>query len=363
MPVDAARRGGGFSHRTFPMTLSLSRASFGAGLFALTLASLASAGAQAASTLETVRARGVVNCIVSSGVAGFSLADEQGVQKGLDSDFCRAVAAATLGDPAKVNFVKTTAKDRFTVLQSGEGDLMARNSTWSLSRDTTLGLNFTGVNYYDGQGFMVRKSLNVKSAKELNGASICAQQGTTTELNLADYFRTNNMKYEPVAFETIDDVTKAYEAGRCDVLTNDQSGLYTNRLKLAKPEDHAILPEVISKEPLGPAVRQGDEQWTDIVKWVHYAMVAAEELGVTQANVAEMTKSANPDVKRLLGTEGETGKMLGLNADWAGKIIQAVGNYGESFERNLGQGSRLKIERGLNKLWSQGGLQYAPPLR
>ena len=346
------------------MSYSALRASLGAGLCCLALSvSFAPVAAQAASTLEAVRARGVVNCIVSSGVAGFSLADEQGVQKGLDSDFCRAVAGAVFGDPSKVNFVRTTAKDRFTVLQSGEGDLMARNSTWSLSRDTTLGLNFTGVNYYDGQGFMVRKSLNVKSAKELNGASICAQQGTTTELNLADYFRTNNMKYEPVAFETIDDVTKAYEAGRCDVLTNDQSGLYTNRLKLAKPDDHMILPEVISKEPLGPAVRQGDEQWTDIVKWALYAMISAEELGVTQANVAEMTKSNNPDIKRLLGTEGETGKMLGLNADWAVQIIKAVGNYGESFERNLGQGSRLKIERGLNKLWTQGGLQYAPPLR
>ncbi len=327
------------------------------------MVSVASAPACAASTLESVRTRGAVNCGVSTGVAGFSLADEQGVQKGLDSDFCRAVAAATLGDGAKVTFIKTTSKDRFTVLQSGEVDLLARNSTWSLSRDTSLGLNFTGVNYYDGQGFLVRKSLNVKSARELNGASICAQQGTTTELNMADYFRTNNMKFEPVVFEMIDDVTKAYEAGRCDALTNDASGLYTNRLKLTNPDDHIVLPEVISKEPLGPAVRHGDDQWFDIVKWVHYAMVTAEELGVTQANVLDMTKSNNPDIKRLLGSEGELGKMLGLPGDWAVKVILASGNYGESFERNLGQASRLKIARGLNKLWTQGGLQYAPPLR
>lgn len=340
------------------------RAALSVGACALIIAAAAApTSAVAASTLETVRARGALNCGVSTGVAGFSLADEQGVQKGIDSDFCRAVAAAVLGDPSKVTFIKTTSKDRFTVLQSGETDLLARNSTWSLSRDASLGLNFTGVNYYDGQGFMVRKSLNVKSAKELNGASICAQQGTTTELNVADYFRANNMKFEPVVFETIDDVTKAYEAGRCDALTNDASGLYTNRLKMTNPDDHIVLPEVISKEPLGPAVRQGDFQWFNIVKWTLFAMVAAEELGVTQANVLDMTKSANPDVRRLLGTESELGKMLGLSNDWAVKVIQASGNYGESFERNLGQGSKLKIARGLNKLWSQGGLHYAPPLR
>ena len=340
------------------------RAALGVGIstlgFVLTLAPV---GAQAASMLETIRTRGSVNCGVSTGVAGFSLADEQGVQKGLDADFCRAVAAAALGDPSKVTFIKTTSKDRFTVLQSGEVDLLARNSTWSLSRDSSLGLNFTGINYFDGQGFMVRKALNVKSAKELNGASICAQQGTTTELNMADYFRANNMKFEPVVFEMIDDVTKAYEAGRCDALTNDASGLYTNRLKLTNPDDHIVLPEVISKEPLGPAVRHGDDQWFDIVKWTQFALVTAEELGVTQANVVEMTKSTNPDIKRLLGTESELGKMLGLSNDWVVKVIQGVGNYGESFERNLGTGSKLKIDRGLNKLWSKGGLQYAPPLR
>jgi general L-amino acid transport system substrate-binding protein len=325
---------------------------------------VASSGAAlAATTLEQTRTRGSVRCAVSTGVAGFSLANEQGVQQGLDSDFCHAVAAAALGDPSKVTYVKTTSKDRFTVMQSGEADVLARNSTWSLSRDAQFGLLFTGVNYYDGQGFMVKKSLGVKSAKELNGASICVQQGTSTELNLADYFRANGLKFEPVVFEMIDDVTKAYESGRCDALTNDASGLYTNRLKLTNPDDHMILPEVISKEPLGPAVRQGDDQWFNIVKWTLFAMINAEELGVTQANVLEMTKSTNPEIRRLLGVEGEFGKTLGLSNDWVVKVIQAVGNYGESFERNLGTGSKLKIDRGLNRLWSKGGLQYAPPIR
>ncbi|MBK9081955.1 MAG: amino acid ABC transporter substrate-binding protein [Rhizobiales bacterium] len=324
---------------------------------------LATAGGAAAGTLDTARQRGAVICGVSTGVAGFSLADEQGVQKGLDSDFCRAVAAAVFGDATKVKYIKTTSKDRFTVLQSGEIDLLARNSTWSLSRDTQFGLNFTGVNYFDGQGFMVRKSLNLKSAKDLAGASICVQQGTTTELNLADYFRANNLKFEPVVFEQIDDVTKAYDAGRCDAITNDASGLYTNRLKLEKPDDHIVLPEVISKEPLGPIVRHGDDQWFDIVKWVHYAMVNAEEAGVSSANVDAMLKSTNPDVRRLLGAEGEFGKGLGLGNDWVAQIVKQVGNYGEVFERNLGLSTRLKIERGQNKLWTQGGLQYAPPIR
>ena len=320
-------------------------------------------GVASAGTLDAVRQRGAVICGVSTGVAGFSLADEQGVQKGLDSDFCRAVAAAVFGDATKVKYIKTTSKDRFTVLQSGEIDLLARNSTWSLSRDTQFGLNFTGVNYFDGQGFMVRKSLNVKSAKELAGASICVQQGTTTELNLADFFRANGIKFEPVVFEQIDDVTKAYDAGRCDALTNDASGLYTNRLKLEKPDDHIVLPEVISKEPLGPIVRHGDDQWFDIVKWVHYAMVNAEEAGVSSANVDAMLKSTNPDVRRLLGVEGEFGKGLGLGNDWVVQIVKQVGNYGEVFERNLGLSTRLKIERGQNKLWTQGGMQYAPPIR
>ena len=317
----------------------------------------------AATQLETVKARGVVNCGVSTGVAGFSLPDDKGDWSGIDADFCRSLAAAVFGDATKVKFFKTTAKERFTVLQSGEIDVLARNSTWSLSRDTGLGISFTGVNFYDGQGFMVRKALNVKSARELNGASICVQQGTTTELNLADFFRTNNLKFEPVVFEQIDDVTKAYEAGRCDALTNDASGLYTNRLKLAAPADHMILPEVISKEPLGPLVRKGDGNWFDIVRWVHFAQLTAEELGVTAANAEDMKKSANPDIKRLLGVEGEYGKAMGLANDWAFQIIKQTGNYAETYERNVGSGSKLLIARGINNLWSKGGLQYAPPMR
>ena len=321
------------------------------------------AGQAQAAMLDTVKARGVLNCGVSTGVAGFSLPDEKGDWSGIDADFCRSVAAAVFGDAAKVKFFKTTAKERFTVLQSGEIDVLARNSTWSLSRDTALGLSFTGVNFYDGQGFMVRAKLNVKSAKELNGASICVQQGTTTELNLADYFRANGLKFEPVVFEQIDDVTKAYEAGRCDALTNDASGLYTNRIKLAVPGDHVILADIISKEPLGPLVRKGDPQWFDIVKWVHFAQLTAEELGVTKANAGDMLKSANPDIRRLLGVEGEYGKGMGLANDWAFQIISQTGNYAETYERNVGKDSKLGIARGLNNLWSKGGLQYAPPIR
>ena len=332
-------------------------------LVALAAASFVFAAPAAAGVLDTVKARGVVNCGVSTGVAGFSLPDEKGDWTGIDTDFCRGVAAAVFGDASKVKFFKTTAKERFTVLQSGEIDVLARNSTWSLSRDTALGLTFTGVNFYDGQGFMVRKALNAKSAKDLNGASICVQQGTTTELNLADYFRANGLKFEPVVFEQIDDVTKAYEAGRCDALTNDASGLYTNRLKLGNPGEHVILPEVISKEPLGPLVRKGDAQWFDIVKWVHYAQLTAEELGVTKANAQDMLKSANPDIKRLLGVEGDYGKGMGLNNDWAFQIIKQVGNYAELYERNVGKDSKLLIARGQNNLWSKGGLQYAPPVR
>ena len=238
-----------------------------------------------------------------------------------------------------------------------------RNSTWTISRDSSLGLSFTGINYFDGQGFMVKKSLGVKSAKELKGASVCVQTGTTTELNLADFFRTNKMDYKPVVFEKNDEVVAAYDAGRCDAFTTDASGLYAERLRLKTPDEHIVLPEIISKEPLGPVVRQGDSQWFTIVKWVHYAMLNAEELGITKANVDEMLKSTNPDVKRVLGTEGDFGKGIGLDNDWVVKIVKGVGNYGESYERNVGSGSRLKIDRGLNKLWNQGGLQYAPPIR
>src|SRR5688500_5179780 len=331
----------------------------------VTLALAAGLSAQAASaqTLKTVKDRGMLSCGVSQGLPGFSTPDDKGNWTGLDVDICRAIAAAIFNDATKIKFVPLSAKDRFTALQSGEIDVLSRNTTWTLSRDTSLGANFTGVTYYDGQGFMVKKSLKVNSALELNSASVCVQTGTTTEQNLADYFRGNNMKYEVIAFGTNDEAVKAYESGRCDVFTTDVSGLYADRLKLANTADHVVLPEVISKEPLGPMVRHGDDQWFDIVKWTHYAMVTAEELGVTRANVDDQAKSDNPDVKRLLGTEGKHGEALGLTNDWAVRIIKHVGNYGEAFERNVGQGSTLKITRGINALWNKGGLQYAPPIR
>jgi len=325
------------------------------------LGSLAPANAQA--TLKAVQERGVLSCGVSQGLPGFSAPDDTGKWSGLDVDFCRALAAVTLNDPLKVKFVPLSAKDRFTALQSGEIDVLSRNTTWSLSRDTSLGLNFTAVMYYDGQGFMVRKSLKVNSALELNGASVCVQTGTTNEQNLADYFRSNNMKYEVVAFATADETIKAYESGRCDVFTSDVSQLYAERLKLTVPDDHAVLPEIISKEPLGPVVRHGDDQWFDIVKWTLFAMVNAEELNVTQKNVGEMLKSNKPEIARLLGTDGNLGQQLGLTNDWVVRIVKAVGNYGESFDRNLGAGSKLRISRGLNKLWNQGGIQCAPQIR
>jgi general L-amino acid transport system substrate-binding protein len=321
------------------------------------------AGSASAQTLNQVKSRGVLQCGSNTGLAGFGQPDAQGNWTGLDVDYCRAMAAAIFNDPTKVKFVPLSAKDRFTALQSGEVDVLVRNTTWTMSRDTQLGLEFGPVNYYDGQGFMVRKKLKIASAMELSGASVCTQQGTTTELNLADFFRANKLKYEVVAFATSDETIKAYDAGRCDVFTTDASGLYAERLKLTAPDDHIVLPEIISKEPLGAAWRHGDNQWGDIVKWTHYAMITAEELGVTKANVDEMLKSGNPDVKRLLGTEGKFGEAIGLTNDWAYRIIKHVGNYGESFDRNVGAGSRLKIARGVNALWSKGGLQYAPPIR
>jgi general L-amino acid transport system substrate-binding protein len=319
--------------------------------------------AASAQTLETVKTRGMLNCGANGTLAGFGLPDAQGRWTGLDVDFCRALAAAIFNDPTKVKFTPLTAKDRFTALQSGEIDVLARNTTWTSSRDTALGLNFGAVNYYDGQGFMVRKSLKLNSALELNDAAVCVQQGTTTELNLADYFRTNKMKLKTVTFATADEAVKAYDAGRCDAYTTDASALAGERLRLAQPDDHAILPEIISKEPLAPAVRHGDDQWFDIVKWTHFAMVNAEELGITKANVDDQMKSDSPDIKRLLGTEGKFGEAFGLTNDWAYRIVKQVGNYGEVFERNVGQGSPLKIARGLNALWNKGGLQYAPPVR
>ena len=320
-------------------------------------------GAAHAQTLDTVKKRGTLHCGVNVGLAGFSAPDDKGNWTGLDVDFCRALAVAVLGDDKKIKFVPTTAKERFEALKSGEVDVLARNTTWSMSRDTKLSMMFGPVNYYDGQGFMVKKALGVKSAKELKGATVCVQTGTTTELNLADFFRANKLDYKPVVFEKADEALTAYNSGRCDAFTTDASGLYSERLKLAKPDDHMVLPEIISKEPLGPTVRQGDVQWFNIVKWTHYAMVTAEELGVTSKNVGEMAASTNPDVKRLLGKEGEFGKDIGLGLDWAANIIKVVGNYGEAFDRNIGSGSRLKIARGQNALWTNGGLQYAPPIR
>jgi general L-amino acid transport system substrate-binding protein len=333
--------------------------------FTTVLALLLAVAAQSASaqTLKAVKDRGMLNCGANGTLAGFGLPDAQGKWTGLDVDFCRAIAAAVLNDSEKVKYVPLSAKDRFTALQSGEVDVLARNTTWTSSRDTSLGLNFTGVNYYDGQGFMVRKALKVNSALELNGASVCVQQGTTTELNLADYFSANKMQLKSVTFATANEAVKAYDAGRCDAYTTDASALYAERLRVSDPNDHIILPEIISKEPLGPAVRHGDDQWFDIVKWTHYAMVDAEELGITQKNVDEALKSTNPEIKRFVGTEGNFGEQLGLGKDWAVRIVKQVGNYGETFERNVGLGSPLKIERGLNKLWTKGGIQYAPPIR
>ena len=323
---------------------------------------LASVGAQA-DTLKTVKDRGMLACGVSQGLPGFSSPDDKGNWTGIDVDVCRAVAAAIFNDPTKIKFVPLSAKDRFTALQSGEIDVLSRNTTWTLSRDTSLGANFAGVTYYDGQGFMVKKALKVNSALELNSASVCVQTGTTTEQNLADYFKANKMKYEVIAFAGADETVKAYESGRCDVYTTDVSGLYAERLKLANPADHVVLPEVISKEPLGPMVRHGDDQWFDIVKWTLFALVTAEELGVTQANVDEMAKSDKPEFKRAFGTDGNLGEQLGLTKDWVVRIVKAVGNYGETFERNVGTGSPLGIARGVNNLWNKGGIQYAPPIR
>ena len=313
-------------------------------------------------TLKAVQDRGVLLCGVSQGVQGFSSADEKGNWTGLDVDVCRAIAAAVLNDPTKVKFVPLAATERFKALQSNAIDVLSRNTTWTLERDTRQGV-FAGVTYYDGQGFLVKKSLKVNSALELSGASVCVQKGTTTEQNLADYFNGNNMKYDLVAFTGTDETVKAYESGRCDVFTSDVSQLYAQRLTLSNPADHVVLPEVISKEPLGPMVRHGDEQWFSIVKWTLFAMINAEELGVTQKNVDVMVKSDKPDLKRAFGTDGNLGAELGLSKDWFYRIVKAVGNYGESYDRNVGVASKLQIARGLNQLWNKGGIQYAPPIR
>ncbi|MGH6915105.1 MAG: amino acid ABC transporter substrate-binding protein [Geminicoccales bacterium] len=319
--------------------------------------------AQAGETFDAVKEKGFVQCGVNTGLPGFAAPDDAGTWLGFDVDLCRAVAAAVFGDIEAVKFTPLNATERFTALQSGEVDVLARNTTWTLSRDAALGLEFTGVNYYDGQGFMVPKDLGVQSALELDGAAVCVQTGTTTELNLADYFRANQIEYTPVVFEGNDEAVAAYEAGRCDTFTTDKSGLYASRTKLAEPEAHIVLPETISKEPLGPSVRQGDPAWGDVVRWALYAMVRAEELGVSSSNVDEMRDtSTDPKIRRLLGVEDEMGKDLGLPADWGYQIVKQVGNYGESFQENLGQ-PPLSIERGLNALWTDGGLQYAMPVR
>jgi len=328
---------------------------------------LASGSAMAGKDLDAIKARGTIICGVMEGTAGFAMPDSQGKYVGLDVDVCKAIAAAVFGDAEKVKYTPLTSQQRFTALQSGEVDILSNNTTWTLTRDTALGLDFGAVTYYDGQGFLVNKKLGVKNAKELNGATVCVAPGTTTELNLADYFRTNKMTFKPVVIEKVEEVRAAFFSGRCDVYTNDSSSLYATRASNvpppAKAEDFIILPEIISKEPLAPAFRHGDNQWGDIVRWSQYAMLEAEEYGITSKNVDEMLKTDNPSIKRILGVTPGMGKSLGVDEKWVYNIIKQVGNYGESFERNVGATSVLKIDRGLNKLWKDGGLQYAPPVR
>jgi general L-amino acid transport system substrate-binding protein len=338
------------------------RWAFASGLVA---AGLIASGSQAVAqaTLEKIKARGHIQCGTSQGVPGFSSPDDKGKWTGFDTDMCRALAAVVFNDPEKTQFTSLSSKDRLIALQSGEIDVLSRTTTWTSSRDTTTGIMFTAVNFYDGQGFMVRKSSGVKSGKDLNGATVCVSQGTTNELNLADFSRTNDIKINVLTFGDTNETSKGYESGRCDAYTTDRSQLAANRLKFAKPDDHVLLPDVISKEPLGPWVRKGDEQWFTLVRWTLFAMLNAEELGVTSANVDEMLKSTNPEIKRLLGTEGAQGEQLGVTKDWVVRIMKHVGNYGESFEKHLGPKTRVGLDRGPNRLWTQGGLQYAPPIR
>lgn len=321
------------------------------------------ATAAQADTLADVKAKGYIQCGVTGGVAGFSAPDSNNQWTGLEVDFCRAVAAAIFNDASKVRYTPLTSQERFTALSSGEIDILSRTTTWTMSRDTQLGIKFIGTMYYDGQGFMVRKADGIKSALDLSGAAICIESGTTTELNAADYFAANQMEFNSVVFVDQDEVVKAYEDGRCDVYTTDSSALAAERSKFSNPKDHIILPEIISKEPLGPVVRQGDDNWFNINRWTYFALLEAEELGVTQANVDEMLGSDNPKIKRLLGVEGDFGTPLGLTKDWAYQIIKLIGNYGESFDRNVGPDTPIGLERGLNALWTHGGLQYAAPIR
>ncbi len=337
---------------------SILKIAAGVGVSAL----MVTATAQA-STLDDVKKAGVIKCGVSQGLPGFSNPDNAGKWSGIDVDYCRALAAAVLGDANKVKYVPLSAKVRFTALQSGEVDVLSRNTTWTHTRDTALGLDFVGVLYYDGQGFMVPKKLGVNSALKLSGAAVCTNTGTTTELNVADYFRSNGMKYKVIAFEKADEVVAAYDAGRCDVFTTDRSGLAAQRTKLKNPKAHKVLPEIISKEPLGPVVRHGDNQWGDIARWTLNALIIAEELGVSSKNVDKMKGSKNPEIRRLLGTEGDTGKKLGLGKAWAYNIIKQVGNYAQIYAANVGPKTPLKLSRGLNRLWNKGGILYAPPMR
>ncbi|MHC1549495.1 amino acid ABC transporter substrate-binding protein [Phyllobacterium sp. K27] len=342
------------------MGVSLSKTILAASALLLT-----ASGASAA-TLDIVKERGFLQCGVNTGSAGFASPNDKGEWAGFDVDYCRAVAAAIFADGTKVKFTPLSSKDRFTAIQSGEIDVLIRNTTWTLSRDTQ-GLDFTGVNYYDGQGFMVnaKKLPEIQSARQLSGATVCLQAGTTSELNVADYFKANNMEYNPVVFEKLEEVNNAYNSGRCDVYTDDRASLHSIRLRLAAVADHIVLPEIISKEPLGPSVRQGDPQWADIIRWTHYALLTAEELGITKANVDQMVKSDSPEIRRVLGQEenSKLGTDLGLTNEWVVNMVRAVGNYGEIFDRDLGAGSRLKVDRGINALWSKGGLQYAMPIR
>ena len=320
--------------------------------------------ATAGETLDAVIERGYLQCGVNTGLAGFSNPDSEGMWTGLDVDFCRAIAAALFDDTEAVRFTPLTAQQRFTALQSGEIDVLSRNTTWTLTRDTALGLNFAGVMFYDGQGFIVPRELGVTSVLELDGATICVEPGTTTELNLADFFRANDLSFEPVVIEHQDEATATFFSGRCDVYTTDASGLASIRATVApNPDDYVILPEIISKEPLGPVVRHGDDEFFDVVKWVRFALIEAEEKGITAANIDAMMESSDPTVQRLLGVTPGMGEALGLSEDWAVRAIRAVGNYGEMFERNVGVDTALGLERGLNDLWTRGGLMYAMPAR
>ncbi len=324
---------------------------------------LLASGAASAQTLGKVKARGSINCGVNPGLLGFSSRDQNGTWSGFDVDLCRALAAAIFDDPGKVQYVPLETTERLAALQKDKIDVLSRNTTWTLSREASLKLNVAAVTYYDGQGFLVRRAKGTTSALELNGATVCVQKGTTSELNFADYFRANNMKYDVVALPNAEEAVKAYDAGKCTVLTSDTSQLFAERLRLTSPDDHVVLPDIISKEPLGPFVRFGDDQWLGIVKWTHFAMVNAEELGVSSQTIADALKSTKPDVRRLVGTEENYGEQLGLTKDWAVRIVRHVGNYGEVFERNVGTGSKLAIPRGINSLWTNGGIQYAPPIR